>query len=117
MAFFEYGQNNSGGQHVVTDRLCGLVIIEAESASAADDKLLSMGGYFDGVEDGMDCECCGDRWNRAYGAMTFPYQWCDYTFENVEAFTQHMVNKYHDFTTPCARIFFADGRVLEVNND
>lgn len=22
--------------------------------------------YFDGVEDGFDCDCCGDRWYRAY---------------------------------------------------
>ena len=25
-----------------------------------------IGLYFDGVEQGMDCSCCGDRWYRAW---------------------------------------------------
>jgi hypothetical protein len=39
------------------------VIIEAGSPSHADDRAESIGLYFHGVNDGRDCECCGDRWH------------------------------------------------------
>jgi hypothetical protein len=60
--FFEYHQNNSGGRHS-TDKNIGVdTIIEADSAQEANDKFKNLGGYFDGVRDGRDCQCCGDRW-------------------------------------------------------
>ncbi len=62
--FFTYHQNNSGG-HFHEDPEKGIgafVIIEAKNASAAEDKALDIGLYFNGVEEGQDCECCGDRW-------------------------------------------------------
>jgi hypothetical protein len=38
------------------------VLIEADNAGEATERALRMGIYFDGVNSGMDCECCGDRW-------------------------------------------------------
>lgn len=38
------------------------VIIEANSAEAANDRAIALGIYFYGVDSGEDCECCGDRW-------------------------------------------------------
>lgn len=69
MAFFHYNQNNSGGSFV-SDAKRGIthhVVIEAESADEANDKASVIGLYFDGVNDGTDCECCGDRWYHKYG--------------------------------------------------
>lgn len=72
--WYEYSQNNSGGSFVY-DHDAGLaerVYIEADSASEADDRFESIGGYFNGIDDGYDCDCCGDRWMPAYGdGMTF----------------------------------------------
>lgn len=62
--WYEYSQNNSGGNHVYDDNL-GLserVFVEADSAKEADEYAESIGIYFDGVDDGIDCDCCGDRW-------------------------------------------------------
>ena len=62
MKFYEYDQNNSGG------RFRGpayKVYIEAPSAKVADSIAESQGLYFDGCERGEDCDCCGDRWDRA----------------------------------------------------
>lgn len=62
--FFDYRQNNSGGSFVF-DKKRGIsvnVIIEANSAKDADEIAQSKGLYFDGVSEGFDCECCGDRW-------------------------------------------------------
>lgn len=66
MPFFTFSQNNSGGHWQESEDLSHHVIIEAMSASEADDKLEAIGGYFDGCESGMDCECCGDRWYRQW---------------------------------------------------
>lgn len=60
--FFTFTQNNSFGTFVEDDNLDEFVIIEAESADEANHIAESIGIYFDGVEKGIDCPCCGDRW-------------------------------------------------------
>lgn len=64
--FFLFNQNNSGGSFQI-DHKAGIsedVIIEANSADEANSIAESVGIYFDGCEDGIDCECCGDRWYK-----------------------------------------------------
>ncbi len=64
MAFYQYRQNNSGGGFDF-DENAGIsvyVIIEADSASEADDKAEKIGLYFDGRGD---CSTCGYRWSEA----------------------------------------------------
>jgi hypothetical protein len=68
MAFYTFRQNNSGG-FWSDDILSGItryVIIEANSASEANDRAEDIGLYFDGCDDDRDCSCCGDRWDRTY---------------------------------------------------
>jgi hypothetical protein len=60
--FFTFSQNNSFGTFVEDDNLDEFVIIEAESADEANHIAESIGIYFNGVEKGFDCPCCGDRW-------------------------------------------------------
>ena len=69
---FRFWQNNSGGgwadiepvtPNVRTDGHD--VYIEAESSDEADKIAEANGIYFGGVSEGIDCECCGDRWYRA----------------------------------------------------
>ena len=60
MKFYVFDQNNSGGYW---DKILGYkVIIEAENPRQANKLAEVMGIYFNGVENGEDCECCGDRW-------------------------------------------------------
>lgn len=61
--FFEFSQNNSGGSFVVNDRVCHRLYIEAEDYNEARDKAEELGCYWDGVANGIDCPCCGDRWS------------------------------------------------------
>ena len=42
-------------------------IIEANDNDQADNLAENIGIYFDGVELGYDCECCGDRWSSSWG--------------------------------------------------
>lgn len=64
MSWYSYRQNNSGGGHEY-DASRGIsvtVYIEANSADEANGRAREIGLYFDGVDGGWDCECCGDRW-------------------------------------------------------
>lgn len=66
--FYHFEQNNSGG-HFYTDHKAGMshhVIIEASSIEQAFSKAEDIGLYFNGCDDGRDCNCCGDRWSK-YG--------------------------------------------------
>lgn len=64
--FYTFNQNNSGGSFIMNDNVAHFVIIEAESADAANTKAEDIGIYFDGCEKGWDCDCCGDRWSHAW---------------------------------------------------
>jgi hypothetical protein len=73
--FYCFRQNNSGGQFIGERDL----IIEAESAEEANEIALDNGVYFDGVEESIDCDCCGDRWYRVEehecDVRDFPHVW------------------------------------------
>lgn len=64
MSFFCFSQNNSGGgfNHDVSVGIGHYVIIEAADAADANQQAGSLGLYFDGCDEGVDCSCCGDRW-------------------------------------------------------
>lgn len=67
MAFYTYNQNNSGGGFDVDEAVAHYVIVEAENETMADEIAERVGIYFDGIERGIDCPCCGARW---YGAWS-----------------------------------------------
>lgn len=64
--FYYFNQNNSGGRFDEDDDVCESVIIEARSVEQANNRALDIGIYFDGVNLGMDCPCCGDRWSEIW---------------------------------------------------
>lgn len=68
MSFWTYRQNNSGGgfDYDHSAGLSNIVIIEAPTLNQANGKALDIGIYFDGIEKGWDCGCCGDRWSEPW---------------------------------------------------
>ena len=58
MSYFKFRQNNSFGHFVGTP----LVFVQADNAADANSIAQDHGVYFNGVADGVDCDCCGDRW-------------------------------------------------------
>lgn len=66
--FFTFDQNNSGGKfdYDLEAGISSTVIIEAANANQANDRAEEIGLYFDGCENDIDCECCGDRWSKAW---------------------------------------------------
>ena len=64
--FYQFIQNNSGGAFVNSEKdgICEYVIIEALNANDANNRAEDIGLYFDGCYNGIDCNCCGDRWYK-----------------------------------------------------
>ena len=59
MKWYQFHQNNSGGSFIAPAINVHIEVPTAEKANAI---AQCEGLYFDGCEDGRDCECCGDRW-------------------------------------------------------
>ena len=137
--FYEYDQNNSGGHFDVDEKVCHRLLIEADNLDAADEKAEELGCYWNGVSEGSDCPCCGDRWYSSGWNMgiEFPYKYSTInekeietyksygatideetpkfwvTFPTPESYMQCMADKY-GWTKPDGRIFYLDGRVVDI---
>ena len=70
--WFTFRQNNSSGSFIRDKDLNVFVIIEAYDEVHAFARAIEVGIYFDGVADGKDCECCGDRWSRYFDESDVP---------------------------------------------
>lgn len=118
--FYRFNQNNTGGEFDVDDKLCGALYIEAMNAIQANAIAVELGVYFYGCDAGIDCPCCGDRWDKAseYDAVDLKKLSDSYynkEFTTIEDYVQYITNKYERYTTPKARIFYLSGEVKEIN--
>ena len=57
---YSFDQNNSGGSYARPAK--HIIVKDARDESHAIEIALKAGMYLDGVADGLDCGCCGDRW-------------------------------------------------------
>jgi len=62
LGWYRFDQNNSGGFFHMDEDVAHYVFIEAYSTKEANQIAKNIGIYFDGCREGMDCDCCGDRW-------------------------------------------------------
>lgn len=106
--FYLYNQNNSGGVWDTDENLAHRVAIEAPSLCMANGKAQEIGIYFNGVEIGSDCECCGDRWHD-------PDE-LDISKDELVAHAQELSNKY-GWATPDIIIHYLDGTKQEVSTN
>lgn len=61
--FYTFTQHNSWGEWVFDENLAHFTIVEANTKDEALEIAEKLGIYFNGVNQGIDCECCGDRWD------------------------------------------------------
>ena len=122
MKWFKFNQNNSGGSFDVDDKVCHRLFIEAELFSDAVEKAEELGCYWDGVDKGVDCPCCGDRWDKwnddpidieQYKTEGYESVNGKIYFDNIEEYAQYLADNY-GWTTPDARIYYDDGSVKEI---
>lgn len=92
MAFFQFQQSNPGGYYEFDEKICRVIVIEADSYDEAVEKALDMGVYFNGVEEGLDCPCCNDRWYR--DDDTPPIEPL-YGFIQADMITEEVLKKYN----------------------
>lgn len=62
--FYEFRQSNPGG--FFDKDMPRYLWIEASSEEEACAIAEEHGVYFDGIEKGIDCDCCNDRWYRPW---------------------------------------------------
>lgn len=102
--FYHYSQNNSGGSFDIDHRVAHHVIIEALTAEQANAIAESKGLYWDGVSQGQDCDCCGDRWYS---------KWCDESGEAEPLIYGTAPELYRDHFTahdePYCHVYYLDG--------
>lgn len=123
MAFYAYRQNNSGGSFDY-DRNAGIsvfVVVEAEAPNVARERAVNIGLYFDGVDNGYDCSCCGDRWYEPWNndGMEQPgvYEAGDIGFDKNRGV--YVYAPEHSWAHPWMSEFegfvhFADGAIVPV---
>lgn len=72
--FYTFIQNNSGGSFIFDEDsgITHFVIVEADSSEEANSIAERIGLYWNGCDEGVDCPCCGDRWDS-----TYPSDGCD----------------------------------------
>jgi hypothetical protein len=113
---YKLTQNNSGGSFDVDKKICHRLFVEAVSENDAVLKFENLGVYWDGVDSGIDCSCCGNRWSK-YGIdlVDLPRlsKLYEKTFNTIEDYVQHLVDEY-SWTKPDARIFYKNGQVKEI---
>ena len=118
MNFFEFDQNNSGGSFDVDDKICHRLFIEAESSEEATEIAESLGCYWDGCAQGIDCNCCGDRWSSDPDEVELPYTWEPFQGDAIEVKTIEEYAQYEadtwGWTSPDGRIFYKNGKVIEI---
>ena len=102
MPFYMWDQNNSGGSFVVDEDISHRVVIEADTYEEAEAKALDFGIYYDGVEEGFDCDCCGDRWYSGYELED------TLKGENLDEFLQEVATKW-GWKNPDIILHYADG--------
>ena len=67
--FYTFIQNNSGGdfEYNASRGISVYVVVECDSLKEAVELAGEIGIYFNGCDDGRDCDCCGDRWSEPWG--------------------------------------------------
>lgn len=101
--FYLFVQNNSGGiYNVDAEEGIGInVAFEANSEEEAIERAKDV-IYFDGVEKGFDCPCCGDRWSD--------YIWAE--AETIEELNKQKYESWFDDST--MYVHMLDGTIKEV---
>jgi len=98
MKFFTYSQNNSGGFYSGPYG----VIVEAPNQDVANALAESVAGvYFNGVRNGRDCQCCGDRWYPGWNE----YDKAEDAFNDI--YNQYMLDEMREHGI---MLVSADGR-------
>jgi len=87
MPFFLYNQTASGGSFI--GEMGYVLYVEAANEDEADVRAQSVGVYFDGCRNGVDCPCCGDRWTPAKDAVLPPLDSLKELLEDIPGALKH----------------------------
>lgn len=95
MKWYEIHQNNSGGYFITDDKVCQNLYIEAENEQEAKEIAESLGCYWDGVANGIDYSCCGDRWDYADTSISIDLEKINEKGVDVRRYESGSVSDWH----------------------
>lgn len=109
--FFHFRQNNSGGGFSGPAKN---VWIEADDGEDANDRAERVGLYFNGTDDGTDCDCCGDRWwpMDSYSAGTEVPHYYSWPLEVDGDGFKYADTFLWELSVPQGIVVYKDGRVI-----
>lgn len=115
--WFEYRQNNSGGRFITDDDVAKYVLIQETDAGPANHKAEQVGIYFDGCNQGWDCDCCGDRWNEVgdplddFSTSDYKNNWTRKVHDNVIDYAKAIAagDTFSHKGENSVIVYFADG--------
>lgn len=66
--FYVFDQSNPGGSYDPDAAKCVIILAESldDANEIAEEKDRNTGIYFNGMDKGIDCKCCNDRWYPVY---------------------------------------------------
>ena len=115
--FYHFCQNNSGGTFK-RDHKSGIshhVIVEGTDADNIVSRAEAIGLYWDGVEDALDCPCCGDRWYRPLDNLSLDTVPSLHGLNvNDGVYTPSGLNSRWIKDGPEGYIHYMDGRVIPI---
>ena len=62
LLYYVMRQYPNRGEYEINANVASIVVIQTHDPLKANFIALSKGIYFDGIEKGIDCSCCDDRW-------------------------------------------------------
>jgi len=123
--WYEFRQNNSGGRYDINEDVSVRVLIQAATPAEANARAEQVGIYFDGCHSNLDCDCCGDRWDKAWDALEdfTVYSWMGIgrpdtvTYDSVFDYAQAVADEgWGDNKKPEVIVYFADGAKIRFYN-
>lgn len=112
-SFYLFHQNNSGGIINRDSVMCRNIIIEADSTYEANEIAENLGCYWNGVNKGFDCRCCGDRWYQSYQSLDKHLK--DYELDTFEQLFEYLIADDNcDSDGLWGRIFYKNNEVKEL---
>lgn len=62
LLYYLFRQGRNRGHYDITENVAPMVVVQEHDPIKANFTALTKGIYFDGIDKGIDCSCCEDRW-------------------------------------------------------
>lgn len=112
LLYYVMRQYPNRGDYDINANVASIVVIQTHDPLKANFIALSKGIYFDGIEKGIDCSCCDDRWKPFHTnskGHNMPMVEHTHLLTYLEEWVQGNDNLRNHPSRTLAYIYFSDG--------